>query len=197
MDIWLATLNKNKVKEFRDLFKSTDYTIRAASELDFYKAPKEDGDSFVANALIKAKSLKAAISNKDCWVVGEDSGLEVEGLNGLPGIHSARYAGENALDIQNNDKLVKMLGLRSPQNRKARYWCQIVAIGPNNQELEIGAPCNGLIGVTPKGSGGFGYDPLFIPEGFEKTMAELLPAEKHEISHRGKAAREFLNKLTS
>ena len=131
------------------------------------------------------------------WVLGEDSGLEVEALNNLPGIHSARYAGPKAADSENVAKLLKMLQLRTATNRKARFLCTIVAYSPSGEEMIFTGEMSGIIERTPRGQMGFGYDPVFTPQGETKTLAELGPAFKTKHSHRAKATLEFIEKLKS
>lgn len=194
-ELWLATMNTHKEFEFKQLLQGFDVELHTAREIEAYTSPIEDGDSYSKNAMIKAKSLRLVLGNKNCWVIGEDSGIEVEGLGGLPGIHSARYAGDKALDVQNNDKLLKMLNLRSPGNRNAQYWCQIVALGPQDQVHDFGKACKGTILPTSRGKGGFGYDPLFQPLNHEVSMAELPSSKKNQISHRGLAVSELLERL--
>ncbi len=195
-NLWIASFNKGKLKEFESLFRNTDFNIKSAKEIEFYKSPKETGQTFLENATLKANSFRPFANDAD-WVVAEDSGIQVTALNNLPGVHSARYAGPTAIDRQNNDKLYKMLAFKKTADRSARYFCQIVALGPNGEKIEIAGECKGEIALLPSNAkGGFGYDPLFIPEGMTKTMAELTPREKNAISHRGKATRELLEKLT-
>ena len=192
--IWVATFNANKVKELQSI-AGPEYEILSARDVEFYSAPEETGVTFLDNAKIKAKAFKPFAGDLD-WVIGEDSGLEVEALNNLPGVHSARYAGASASDFQNNDKLLKMLNFKKTSNRKARYYCQIYAIGP--REFECNGICEGAIALTAKGQGGFGYDPLFIANEYaneQKTMAEISLRDKNKVSHRKKAFREFLNKI--
>lgn len=194
--IWVATLNSNKVKEIQHIVGS-EYEILSAREIDFYAPPEETGATFLENAKIKAKAFRPFADESD-WVVGEDSGLEVEALDNLPGVHSARYAGLKASDLQNNDKLLKMLNFKKTSNRNAKYVCQLYALGP--EEFECHGFCLGTISLIPKGKGGFGYDPLFIPDEFKeegKTMAELSLKEKNKISHRKKAFLTFLDKIQS
>lgn len=195
-NLWIASFNDGKLKEFKSLFKDSEFTVKSAREIEFYRPPEETGKTFLENATLKAKSFRPLVDETD-WVVAEDSGIEVTALNNLPGIHSARYAGPKALPAQNNDKILKMLNFKQTTDRTARYFCQIVALGPEGKRIEISADCKGSITLIPSNAkGGFGYDPLFIPEGMEKTMAELTPREKNAISHRGKATRELLKKLT-
>lgn len=192
----MATLNANKVKELQSIAEP-DFEILSARDVDFYTAPEETGATFLENAKIKAKAFKPFAEDSD-WVIGEDSGLEVEALGNLPGVHSARYAGPKASDLQNNDKLMKMINFKKTSNRKARYVCHIYAIGP--KEFDCSGVCQGMIGLAPKGSGGFGYDPLFIADEFaeqNKTMAELSLREKNTVSHRKKAFKAFLEHIKS
>ena len=197
-NIWVATFNNHKIKELKSLVpkEMTDISLYSAKDLSFYSAPKEDGVSFLENAWIKAKAMKPLTPKAD-WLIAEDSGIEVEALGGLPGIHSARYAGKSSSDMMNNDKLLKMLNFKSEGSRKARYFCQIVALGPEGQKLEASGECLGTIANKLSGSGGFGYDPLFVPDGFECTMAEISLKEKNKISHRKKAFTKFLSQLDS
>jgi len=194
-NIWIASFNKGKLKEFTKLLEGLPFGVRSASEFKFYKSPEENGQTFLENAAIKAESFRPLVEASD-WVIGEDSGLIVEALDGLPGLHSARYAGPKASDLQNNDKLLKMLNFKQTDNRKAHYHCQIVALGPDGQRVEVSGDCHGEILTAPKGSGGFGYDPLFKPDGFEKSAGELTPREKRSVSHRAKACADLIEKLS-
>jgi XTP/dITP diphosphohydrolase len=190
----VASFNDHKIKEFKSLLpKSIECELFSAKELDFYSPPEETGKTFLENATLKAKSMRPLVPQTD-WLIAEDSGLEVEALDGLPGIFSARYAGERASDLMNNDKLIKMLNFKGGSSRKARYYCSLIAISPDGAVFDFDGDCPGLIANSPSGQGGFGYDPLFIPEGFEVTMAELTPKQKNQISHRGKAFNKFLAK---
>jgi len=195
MDLWIATSNAGKLKEFQNMAMSSSLKIRTPKELDFYTSPKETGETFLENAKIKAHSLHKSLNDKNVWVLAEDSGLVVDGLNGLPGIHSARYAGPNARDSENNAKLLKMLGFKSANNRKAHYYCSIFVINPEGKELNYEGKIEGDIGKKLSGTGGFGYDPLFIPSGESKTLAELDPSFKSKNSHRSKAFKQFLSEL--
>lgn len=189
--LWIASFNPGKVTEFKKIF--TDQDIKLASDVSGYDSPDETGDSFEANAKIKANSLFKVLKQTE-WVLAEDSGIMVDGLGGLPGVHSARYAGENASDILNNDKVLKMLKLRSPLNRKAKFVSCIYIKGPDT-EFAVFGEVSGKIALGPKGKEGFGYDPIFIPEGFEQTMAELGISMKNKISHRAQACKALKEKL--
>ena len=193
LKLWIASFNDHKIKEIKSLLpKDLECEIFSARDLNFYSAPEETGKTFLENATLKAKAMRPLVPETD-WLLAEDSGLEVEALDGRPGIHSARYAGPKASDMMNNDKLLKMLNFKGEASRSARYFCQIFAIGPNEETVECSGHCLGMIAKKPSGSDGFGYDPLFVPEGFEITMAELTLKEKNQISHRKKAFTKFLS----
>lgn len=183
--LWIASFNPGKLVEFEKLFAQEKLEIKLAKEIAGYDSPDETGDSFEGNAKIKAHSLFKVLKMQN-WVLAEDSGLMVEGLGGLPGIHSARYAGPKASDTLNNDKLLKMLKLRSPLNRAAKFVSCIYFKSPEH-EFHVFGELPGQIAQTAKGRGGFGYDPVFIPEGYEQTLSELGMGIKNQISHRHKA----------
>lgn len=188
-ELWIATTNKGKLNEFKNLLAGKRVEIHSPSELNSYYAPKEDGDGFEPNARIKARSMLAI--KKGHWVVAEDSGLEVEGLGNMPGIYSARYAGDHASDAENNAKVLKMLKIRSANNRVARFRCCLVAYSPTGEEFVFDGTVEGRIAEKIRGTEGFGYDVIFIPEGEEKTFAELGVAFKNKISHRAQAIRKL------
>ena len=194
MEIWIATSNNGKLNEFKMLLNSAVnekmLEIHAQSELPVFSQPRENGDSFVANARIKARALKAM--KPGTWVMGEDSGLAVEGLNGLPGIHSARYAGPKAQDAENVAKLLKMMTLRPMNSRKAAFVSVIVAFDPSGTEHVFEGKLQGQIAVAQKGTAGFGYDNVFVPENEQKTLAELGLAFKNKVSHRALAMNQLL-----
>ena len=194
-EVWIATTNKGKVAELKGEIEKAwpGAQIFTLADLRTYSPPPETGKTFEENAQIKAKSLKAM--KPEAWVLAEDSGLEAEGLGGLPGIHSARYAGEKASDSENNAKLLKMLQIRSAGNRSARFYCALVALGPSGEKLSSSGQLQGSIATQPKGQLGFGYDPVFIPNGQTQTMAELGPGFKLINSHRAQALRALLAQL--
>jgi XTP/dITP diphosphohydrolase len=193
-NLWVATTNQGKLNEFRNLM-AEHVEVHSLNELAFYSPPPETGKTFLENARIKARSLKAV--RPAVWVVADDSGLEVEGLGGLPGVHSARYAGDKASDVENVAKLLKMLQIRSPAQRSARFRCVLVAYDPSGTEHVIEGVVKGDIATVARGKNGFGYDPVFRPEGHDKTFAELGLAVKNQLSHRAKAIRELLTLLSS
>jgi len=194
MNLWLATGNKGKLEEYKlTLNKVPEVKLYSQADLPHFTPKPEDGQTFLDNARIKAKSVKALKSSD--WVLGEDTGLEVEGLNGLPGVHTARYAGPHARDSENVAKLLKMMQIRNVPNRNAQFKCVTVVLSPDNQEWVFEGILKGQISQKVVGAMGFGYDPVFIPEGETKTLAELGPGYKIQKSHRAIALAQFLTKL--
>lgn len=194
MEMWIATGNKGKLSEYKLLFKDLpDLKVFSQGDLPTFSPRPEDGKTFLENARIKTKTLKA-VRNKD-WVLGEDSGIEVEGLGNLPGIHSARYAGPKASDSENVAKMLKMMQIRNVANRNARFVCSVVVYTPTGEEWSFEGIMKGTISSKPAGLMGFGYDSIFIPEGETKTLAELGPGFKNQNSHRAQAARQFVQKF--
>lgn len=187
--IVLATQNMGKVKEFEAMLKDNFIDLEVISLLDILDSPDiiEDGNSFRENALIKAKTV---VSHTNLITLADDSGLEVDFLDGAPGIHSARFAGEPKSDQRNNQKLLSLLEGIPGEGRTARFRCSICIMKPSGEYFEADGVCEGIIVDEPKGESGFGYDPIFyIPE-FKATMAELDPKVKNAISHRSKAFAE-------
>ena len=146
----------------------------------------EDGDTFTANARIKALALRA-IAPKGSWIVSDDSGLEVDALGGAPGIYSARYAGEGASDMHNLNKLLLKLEEQSAAQRTARFRCVLCLIEPSGGEQFFDGTCEGRIAKAPTGLEGFGYDPVFVPNGYSESFAELGESIKSKLSHRALA----------
>ncbi len=183
----LATGNRHKVAEMAELLPG----LALAPLPDGFEMPPEDGDSFAANALIKARAVHAAIGACEP-VLADDSGIEAEDLGGAPGIYSARYAGVGVGDEVNLDKLLREVNAAGG-NRRAAYVCALALVEPDGAEHVFEARCEGHLLHERHGSGGFGYDPIFVPDdlppGDGRTMAEITPAEKNAISHRGRAAR--------
>jgi XTP/dITP diphosphohydrolase len=147
--------------------------------------PEETGETFVANALLKARHVHAATGGA-AWVLADDSGIEAAALGGAPGVRSARYAGENATDAQNLAKL--LAAVRDRDDRRVRYVAELVAIAPDGRELHARGELRGTLAAAPRGSGGFGYDPAVVPEGETRTVAEMSAEEKDAVSHRARAA---------
>ncbi len=191
-ELWFATTNLGKLAEFKFIAETTlkSSIIRSIQDLSSYASPAETGQSFLENARIKARALRS-IKNQH-WVIAEDSGLEVSGLGNLPGIHSARYAGPKAQDIENVSKLLKMIQLKAITDKSARFCCSLVAYSPDGEVFETEAYLKGTISKLPAGNTGFGYDPVFVPEGSNQTLAQLGPAFKNQSSHRAQAIRNFI-----
>ncbi|MBO9665871.1 MAG: RdgB/HAM1 family non-canonical purine NTP pyrophosphatase [Bdellovibrio sp.] len=194
MELWIATGNKGKVTEYKILLNElADLKIFTQADLPSFTPRPEDGKTFLDNARIKAKTLRAVKNN--VYVLGEDSGLEVEGLNNLPGIHSARYAGPKASDSENVSKLIKMMTLKPMNNRNAKFVASVVVYTPTGEEWVFTGEMKGTIAHKPAGVHGFGYDPVFIPEGQTQTLAELGAGYKTQHSHRSQAVKQFLERL--
>jgi XTP/dITP diphosphohydrolase len=177
--ILLASGNALKAVELARVLPGWDVQAFAG------ELPEETGDTFVANALLKARHVFAAIGGGD-WVLADDSGIEAAALGGVPGVRSARYAGEDATDEQNLAKLLAALAGRD--DRRVRYVAELVAIAPDGAELHARGELTGTLAENPRGSGGFGYDPAFVPDGETRTVAEMAPEEKDAMSHRARAA---------
>ena len=187
----VASHNSHKINEIRNILKDTSIQILSLKDLGCQHRPVEDGVSYYENALQKVKSVGDQINKP---ILGEDSGLEVDILGGLPGIHSARYAGEGASDQENNSKLLKALQGIPFHKRTARYRCIIVLLFPTGEIYTWEGSCEGIITFEAKGFEGFGYDPLFLLPKYQKTFAELGDKIKNTISHRALALaklREF------
>lgn len=168
------------------------FKLRVATLAEYPDAVEvvEDGDSFQANAQLKAIQQAQHLGE---WVLADDSGIEIDALNGAPGIYSARFAGENATDEQNNRLLLEKLGDLPPQKRGAGYYCHVTLSDPVGQvQAESFAKCRGVIRHEPVGGNGFGYDPLFEVREFHRTFGELGPAVKRALSHRSRAMRAIL-----
>jgi len=191
----LASSNAGKLREFSELLGSSGLELVRQSDLQIV-APPETGHTFLENALIKARN---AARLAQLPAIADDSGIEVDALAGAPGVFSARYAGEDASDDENLDRLLRALeGLPAPR-RTARYRCVIVFVESehDSQPLIGEGSWEGRIIDERRGDGGFGYDPSFVPEGDSRTVAEMPAAEKHAQSHRGQALRAFLAQFAS
>ena len=184
MKLFLATGNQHKVKEMKEILADID--IEILSQADYSDLPEviEDTDTFRGNALKKARELGDYVGLP---AIADDSGLVVEALNGRPGVYSARFAGEEATDEENNNKLLDLLAEVPPEQRQAHFTCAMAFVTPAGEEEIVIGKCQGQIAAQPKGEAGFGYDPLFIPEGYEASFAQLGSEIKNKISHRGRA----------
>ena len=181
----LASGNKGKAREFEQMLEPLGYKIVLQKDLGVIE-PEETGRSFIENALIKAR---AASDQTGLMALADDSGLEVDQLNGEPGIYSARYLGEDTPYSIKNANLIERLNGVPDEKRTARFVCAIAAVLPDGEELAVRAAVEGRIGYEEKGSHGFGYDPIFFVPEFGRTTAELTEEEKNKISHRGQALR--------
>jgi XTP/dITP diphosphohydrolase len=190
--IILATRNKGKIEEIRAILH--DLPLRLESFLDHPALPdvEEDGLTLEENALKKAREIFLATGLP---ALSDDSGLEVFSLDLRPGVLSARYAGEHVTYADNNRKLLAELAGFEPSRRTARFRCVAALVGPGHESMTTGN-CHGVIIDAPRGAGGFGYDPLFVPDGYDRTFAELPTALKNEMSHRAKAFREMRKVLS-
>lgn len=190
--IVIASKNLDKVKEMRLVLK--DLPVEILSLADFAEMPDaiEDGATFEENALIKAKFF-AEQTGLAC--LADDSGLEVDALNGLPGVYSARFAGYHADDKTNNQTLLNELAKVGVNESAAAYRCALAFVDTDGTKILTSGKISGTIKIVAKGNGGFGYDPYFYIDA-NRTMAEISPAEKNQISHRGAALKEMMIKLT-
>lgn len=190
MRVVVASNNHGKLAEIRSAIDIEGVEFVSAGELDAeWPSPVEDGDTFEANARIKAV---AACERFGLAALADDSGLEVDALDGAPGVYSSRFAGPCATDADNNERLLLSLADVGASERTARFRSTIVLLGTDGSEYVANGACEGRIGFAPRGEGGFGYDPLFEPDSTPgHTMAELTLAEKNAISHRGAALRNL------
>ena len=189
----IGTNNAGKLHEIKSILGDVPHELRSLTEFKSVETPEESGATYSENAIIKARSYA---QQTGCLTLADDSGLEVEVLGGAPGVLSARYAGEGASDADRRALLLSEIRKTGEQSRAARFVCAVAIADAKGNVIDVSqAVCDGRINDAARGSGGFGYDPLFIPEGYEQTFAELDEAVKNKISHRGKAlamTREFL-----
>jgi XTP/dITP diphosphohydrolase len=189
----LASGNAGKLRELEALLAPIGFSVTPQSAFGI-ETPPETGTTFLANALLKARHASRLAGRP---ALADDSGIEVDALQGRPGIYSARYAGEGASDADNLEKMLHELRAVPPAERTARYQCVIVLTRDANDSCPVIAQGSweGQITPEPRGSGGFGYDPLFLPSGSDRTAAELSAAEKNAVSHRGQALRALVARL--
>lgn len=191
MKLILASNNKNKLREFRQLIAGMDIELIGQRDAGCDFEVEETGATFEENAYLKCSAVTEATG---IAAFADDSGLEVDALNGEPGVYSARYGpGHDASDAARYNYLLEKM--ENIEDRSARFVCCICCTMPNGDIIRARGECAGYIMRAPHGEGGFGYDPVFHPLCTDKGMAELTPEEKNEISHRGKALREFIKKL--
>jgi len=190
----LASGNPGKLRELAALLAPLGHELISQTSLGI-ESPEETGTTFLANALLKARH---AAGCSGLPALADDSGIEVDALDGRPGVYSARYAGEGASDLQNLEKLLLELRGVAAERRTARYRCVIVRVsGPGDPAPQVASGSwEGRILPAPRGAGGFGYDPVFLPQGLQCSAAELDAAQKNALSHRAQALRELVSKLS-
>ena len=197
----IATNNAHKVSEIRSALDFEGWEFRTLAEAGLASDPVEDADSFEGNGRITAEAARAAAqaAGLACAVLADDSGLEVDALDGAPGVYSSRYAGADGDDAANNAKLLAELAGVPDGERAARFACTLVFIDEDGTETVARGTVEGAIGHEPRGEEGFGYDPLFFPDAFggERTLAEVSKEEKNAISHRGCALRVLRDRLAT
>ncbi|RWR11110.1 XTP/dITP diphosphatase [Siminovitchia fortis] len=192
----IATKNKGKAKEFERLFSK--YGMEVKTLIDFPDVPdiEETGETFEENAIIKAEAI-AKLANS--IVVADDSGLAIDALGGRPGVYSARYAGAEKNDEDNIDKVLSEMEAVNEEERTARFYCALAVAGPDFETITVNGTCEGMILNERRGSEGFGYDPIFYVPSEGKTMAEMSPKRKNELSHRAAAMKNlepYIEKLS-
>ena len=190
MNVVFYSANQGKIREIQSMFKDIDMQLHLAHEINIKTDIPETGTTFVENAIIKARD-GAKQSNMSC--IADDSGIIVDCLGGAPGVYSKIYAGETAKDGSNKEKLINAIQCFPESERTARFFCCLVFMRSSTDPAPIiaQATCEGIIIDTPRGSSGFGYDPIFYLPTYDKTAAELSQTEKNQISHRGKALRQL------
>ena len=195
LELLVATKNEGKVKELQKLLEGFPVSLHSLNEFEEIPEPEENGATFAENAIFKAQyyAREAGLP-----ALADDSGLEVEALGGKPGIFSARYAGESADDEERNAKLLAELSEVGEEKRQAQFVCVIVFCDANSSIQKVAEGiCCGKIASFPRGTAGFGYDPIFIPEGYSETFGELSGEIKHKISHRGRAMEKIIGFLVN
>ena len=194
-EIIIATKNAGKAKEFEHIFKPYNVCVKSLLDFEAIDDIVEDGETFEENALIKARAIAKQFNQ---MVLADDSGLEVDALNGRPGVYSARYAGEGRNDHENILKVLRELEGVSDNDRSVRFVCALAIVAPNQEEVVVRGTCEGQILTECLGTEGFGYDPIFYLPQLSKTMAQLPKSEKNVLSHRADAfvkLQPYLEKL--
>ncbi len=189
-----ATGNQNKLKEIKEIFADLPFEIVSMKDAGIISDPDENGTTFEDNALIKARDVWEKCHET---VMSDDSGLEIDYLGKEPGVHSARFMGhDTSYDLKNAELLRRLEGVPF-EKRTARFVCACALILPDGTEHVVRETMEGHIADSPSGNNGFGYDPIFIPDGYDVTSADISPEEKNQISHRGKALRKMYQFLSS
>ncbi|PLR98066.1 XTP/dITP diphosphatase [Bacillus sp. T33-2] len=183
-EVIIATKNKGKAKEFERIFQPKGFSVKTLLDFPEIDEVEETGTTFKENAILKAETVSKVLGK---MVIADDSGLEVDALEGRPGVYSARYAGIEKNDEANIDKVLDELRNVPQEERSARFCCALAVAAPGAETITVFGTCEGKILAERRGTHGFGYDPVFLVSETGKTMAELLPEEKNKISHRAKA----------
>lgn len=192
-ELIIGTKNVGKIKELEELLADLPVRLRSLNDFKGAVEPEETGATFSENAILKARSYAL---QTELPVLADDSGLEVEALGGAPGVLSARYAGAGADDAQRIEKLLLEINKTKDANRRARFVCVMAIADPAGETLFVAeGVCGGVIASKARGAGGFGYDPIFIPDGFSETFAELSGDMKQKISHRARASAKIIQYL--
>lgn len=191
--ILVATQNEKKRAEIKEILTDMPgILLRGPDDFPFLPEVEEDGNTYQENAIKKATILAKACNT---WAMADDSGLEIDALNGRPGIYSCRYAGPNATDEKNIEKVLSELKGVPKERRTARFICSIALAGPHGLFFIVEGRCEGFITEEPRGKGGFGYDPIFFVPDYHQTLAELMPSIKNRMSHRANALRQFKERI--
>lgn len=188
----IATRNRGKLKEIKEILAGLPFEVISMEDAGIYKDIEENGSTFEENALIKAREVMSITGE---MVMADDSGLEVDFLNGAPGIYSSRFAGEGAMDEDRNNKLLKLMADVPFEKRTARFVCAAAVVFPDDGNFVVRGTCEGYIGLKPEGQNGFGYDPLFYVPEYGMTIAQLETEDKNKISHRGRALKLMVKEL--
>ena len=202
MRIVFATGNNDKLKEIREILDTLNIEIISMKEAGVFEDVEENGETFAENSMIKASAIAQIIKEKfpkeaeETIVLADDSGLEIDYLNGEPVVYSARYMGKETSYTEKNNNLIERLNGVPDNERTARFVCAISAVLPDGKKLSTVGKMEGIIGYEIAGANGFGYDPIFYLPEYKKTSAEISAEEKNAISHRGKALREMAKLLT-
>ena len=195
IELVIASTNMHKIREFKAMLKSNSaFDLRSLLDFPDYTPLPETGATFEENAILKATHAATALNR---WVVADDSGLVVPSLGGIPGVLSARFAGDDATDLENRKKLLEKMRHLLEEDRHAYFECCIALASPIGLKKSVRGVCEGVLLMEDKGGSGFGYDPLFVKHGYSKSFAELEEATKNRISHRRKALDKLLPSLES
>ncbi len=193
MDVVIASKNEGKIGEVTRIMEGFPIRWHTWREMESWPELVEDGETFLENAMIKARTLSEETGRP---ALADDSGLVVDVLGGAPGIYSARYGGEEGNDALNITRLLSEMRGVPPELRTARFICWVVLFFPGGEHVDTSGKCEGGITFKPRGSAGFGYDPVFKPSGYGRTFAEMGPDEKNALSHRGRALEALRGRLT-